>query len=334
MALPLKYNIQNVLVRWRSTLATVLGIGLVVGVYVLMQAMAAGIEKSSANTGSPDNLMVTRKGSTSESSSIVSREQLRSLLYSPEIARNAAGEPLVSADVLILLNQPRRDGGGEANVLMRGVSPRGREMRPRSRTDLGTSTSKRNRRDATVGRINVIGWDSFPFSLRDAAGVTYWTSSRSTLAIVDADIFLNTQETWTLRDVDAVMTHEFGHLIGLDHSNVKTAIMIADPYNSFEYQRTLRDDDVAGCTKLYGASPNVLTNRTLNWAETYHASALKGGPVVTLGDADGFVYRYYPQSNSTAGVKNGTAYFMGPDRIMQNMGPLSGFTPQVLAAGF
>ena len=36
----------------------------------------------------------------------------------------------------------------------------------------------------------------------------------------------------------------------------------------------------------------------------------------------------------TAGVKNGTAFFMGPDRIMQNMGPLGGFTPQVQAAGF
>lgn len=133
MALPLKYNLRNVLVRWRSTLATILGIALVVGVYVLMQAMAAGLEKSSANTGSPDNLLVTRRGSTAESSSIVSREQLRSLIYSPEIARNAAGEPMVSADVLILLNQPRRDGKGEANVLMRGVSPRGRELRAQVR---------------------------------------------------------------------------------------------------------------------------------------------------------------------------------------------------------
>jgi putative ABC transport system permease protein len=127
--MPLKYNFRNVLVRWRSTLATILGIALVVGVYVLMQAMAAGIEKSSANTGSRDNLLLVRRGSTAESSSIVSREQLRSLIYSPEIARNGAGEPLVSADLLVLLNLPRRDGAGEANVLLRGVSPRGRELR-------------------------------------------------------------------------------------------------------------------------------------------------------------------------------------------------------------
>lgn len=129
MSLPLKYNVRNVLVRWRSTVATILGIALVVAVYVLMQAMAAGIRRSSANTGSPDNLLVVRKGSTAESSSIVSREQLRSLLYRPEIARNAAGEPLVSADLIVLLNLPRRDGGGEANVLLRGISPRGRELR-------------------------------------------------------------------------------------------------------------------------------------------------------------------------------------------------------------
>ena len=129
MALPLKYNIRNVLVRWRSTLATVLGIALVVAVYVLLQAMAAGIEKSSANTGDPRNLMIVRRGSTAESASLVTREQLRSLMYVPEIARNAQGEPEIAADLLVLLNLPRRDGGGEANVLLRGTSARGRELR-------------------------------------------------------------------------------------------------------------------------------------------------------------------------------------------------------------
>ena len=170
--------------------------------------------------------------------------------------------------------------------------------------------------------------------MRDSSGIPYWNYSRSTLAMVDADIVLNTQDKWTVCDVDAVMTHEIGHMIGLDHSNVTSSIMSAAPYNSYEYQRTLRGDDVAACTKLYGPSPLALTNRTLNWAETFYASALKGGPVVKQGDNDGFVYRYYPVSNSTAGVKNGTAYYTGPDRILQNMGPLSGFTPQVQAAGF
>ena len=48
MALPITYNIRNVFVRWRATLATILGVALVVAVYVLVQALAVGLEKSSA----------------------------------------------------------------------------------------------------------------------------------------------------------------------------------------------------------------------------------------------------------------------------------------------
>jgi putative ABC transport system permease protein len=130
MALPITYNVRNVFVRWRATLATILGVALVVAVYVLVQALAVGLEKSSRNTGDPRNVMIVRKGSTAESSSQVTREQLRLIQYWPEIARDAAGQPLVSADVLVLINLMRRDNKGEANVLVRGISPIGMELRP------------------------------------------------------------------------------------------------------------------------------------------------------------------------------------------------------------
>src|SRR5436309_1621445 len=80
MAIPLKYNLRNIRVRWRATVATILGIALVVAVYLLMQTMAAGLEKSSQNTGDPRNIMVVRKGSTAESSSQIYREQYSSIL--------------------------------------------------------------------------------------------------------------------------------------------------------------------------------------------------------------------------------------------------------------
>ena len=129
MALPIRYSLRNALVRWRSTIATVLGIALVVFVFVLLQSLAAGIEKSSGNTGDPRNIMVMRKGSTAESTSLISRQNLQDIRYFPEIARNAEGEPVISADVLVLVNLPRRNHGGEANVLLRGVTPRGKELR-------------------------------------------------------------------------------------------------------------------------------------------------------------------------------------------------------------
>ncbi len=137
MALPLRYSFRNVLVRWRSTIATVLGIALVVFVFVLLQSLAAGIEKSSGNTGDPRNILVTRKGSTAESASLISRENLRDIQYFEEIARNERSEPVISADVLVLASLPRRDGSGEANVLLRGISPRGIELRPQVRLVAG-----------------------------------------------------------------------------------------------------------------------------------------------------------------------------------------------------
>jgi putative ABC transport system permease protein len=137
MALPLNYSFRNALVRWRSTIATVLGIALVVFVFVLLQSLAAGIEKSSGNTGDPRNIMVVRKGSTAESASLISRENFTEIRYFEEIARNESGEPVISADVLVLVNLPRRENNGEANVLLRGVTARGMELRPQVKLAAG-----------------------------------------------------------------------------------------------------------------------------------------------------------------------------------------------------
>ncbi|HEU5071633.1 MAG TPA: ABC transporter permease [Verrucomicrobiae bacterium] len=128
--IPLPYNFKSVLVRWRATAATVLGVALVVAVFLLMQAMAAGLEKSSMNTGDPHNVMIVRKGSTAESSSQVSREQLKIIQYWPEVERDAQGRPIVSADLAVIISLPRRDAPGEANVTMRGITSQGIQLRP------------------------------------------------------------------------------------------------------------------------------------------------------------------------------------------------------------
>lgn len=129
----LKYNVRNVFVRWRATLATIFGIAMLVLVYVSLQSMAAGLEKSSRDTGDPRNVMILRKGSTAESSSQITREQFQRLKYSPEIARDSQGRPLISADVLTVLSLPRLDGSGNATVSVRGMTPEGMQLRPQVR---------------------------------------------------------------------------------------------------------------------------------------------------------------------------------------------------------
>jgi putative ABC transport system permease protein len=133
MSLPLMYNVRNVFVRWRATLATIFGVGMLVLVYVCLQSMAAGLEGSSRDTGDPRNVMILRKGSIDESSSQITREQFQRLKYSPEIAHDPEGQPLISADVLTVLSLPRLDGTGYGVVSVRGMTPGGTQLRPQGR---------------------------------------------------------------------------------------------------------------------------------------------------------------------------------------------------------
>ena len=116
MKLPLTYNLRSVLVRWRAT-ATVLCTALVVAVYVVIQSLAVGLEKS-WETGDPRNLLVVRRGATAESTSQITPEQYRIIRYVEGIARDSAGLPLASSDLSLVINVPRV-GRGEANAIVR-----------------------------------------------------------------------------------------------------------------------------------------------------------------------------------------------------------------------
>ncbi len=61
MAIPLKYNLRSIRVRWRATLATVLGIALVVTVFIFVRSFAHGMEATYVKTGDSRNLIVLAK---------------------------------------------------------------------------------------------------------------------------------------------------------------------------------------------------------------------------------------------------------------------------------
>ena len=130
MALPLKYNWRNVRVRWRSTLGAWLGTTLVVTVFVMIMALAGGLRATYVHSGDPRNLLVFRKGALAESSSQISFEEVRRTRFLEGIARDAAGEPLASAELIILITLDRV-GEGRAHVQVRGLGPQGLALRPR-----------------------------------------------------------------------------------------------------------------------------------------------------------------------------------------------------------
>lgn len=199
---------------------------------------------------------------------------------------------------------------------------------------MGTTTVPPDVRStaATVDQMNVFGWGQLTNELAQYGAYTYWWHDGNR-AIFDADVVINSNYRWTLQDVESIMTHELGHVIGLNHSNLQTSVMFASPYNSYAFQRTLRGDDASACAALYTASANAESNRALNWAEQTYPELLTPHPA-TSGTLEGYYYRYYSATDTYVGTKNGIAYLMGSDKVIRDQGKLSSYTDLVQGAGF
>jgi putative ABC transport system permease protein len=122
MAIPLKYNFRSLLVRRVSTLMTGGGIALVVAVFVIVMAMVAGLASSITEAGSPDNLIVLRKGATTETYSSLTLDQFDTLKFLPGIKHDEDGQPYASPElpVQVLLESEQ---GARDNIVIRGVLP-------------------------------------------------------------------------------------------------------------------------------------------------------------------------------------------------------------------
>lgn len=129
MALPLRYNVRNVRVRWQLTLLAVGGIALVVSVFTVLMAMSAGFEKALRTTGRPENAIVVQRGSGSELTSAVPIGDRNMIMVDERVARDSAGKPMASWDWVIVLGLPRKSDGQPANVTLRAVTPSAFEVR-------------------------------------------------------------------------------------------------------------------------------------------------------------------------------------------------------------
>jgi ABC-type antimicrobial peptide transport system permease subunit len=63
---PVRYNLRNLQVRWRSTLATALAFTLVVALLTVMLAFVQGMNRLTEGSGQPDNVIVLSQGAVDE----------------------------------------------------------------------------------------------------------------------------------------------------------------------------------------------------------------------------------------------------------------------------
>jgi len=129
MAIPLKYNTGNLAARRASMLLTILGIGVINAVMLSMLALWHGVKTTTVASGSPKDLIVLRESAQTEMSSWVTREAYEIIRTIPGITRDASARPLVSPELVILFKLPRRDSGKGSNVMVRGLTEVGLELR-------------------------------------------------------------------------------------------------------------------------------------------------------------------------------------------------------------
>src|SRR5258708_3641362 len=104
MAIPLAYNLRNLIVRKTTTIMTALGIALTVAVLLAMMAMITGLRTSLTSSGDPLHVLVMRKGSGAELVSIMSPQSYQDIKFKPWIARGSNGQPQASREIVAVIN--------------------------------------------------------------------------------------------------------------------------------------------------------------------------------------------------------------------------------------
>jgi putative ABC transport system permease protein len=119
--IPLKYNVRNLVVRRRTTMAAGFGLALVVFVFAFAAMAVAGLKKTLGRNASPDVAIVLRKGSDAELTSGIEDKHV-SLVVAQAAQVGASKKPSAIAEVLIVILLDKIGTDGVSNVTVRGVT--------------------------------------------------------------------------------------------------------------------------------------------------------------------------------------------------------------------
>jgi putative ABC transport system permease protein len=122
MLIPLSYNLRSLFVRKTTTIATALGIALVVFVLSSALMLGEGIRNTLVSNGSSARAIVLRKGADTEMASGIESNTVGLIMAAPGIKRDGEGQPLGIADVVVVATLDKLGSEGQVSiVLVRGV---------------------------------------------------------------------------------------------------------------------------------------------------------------------------------------------------------------------
>ncbi len=167
-------NLLTVPRRAGTSLVVVVGIAGVVGVLVSVLAMSEGFRHTLASTGRPERVIMLRAGSDAELSSGVARDQATLLAALPPVGRDARGRPLASAELVVMVDLPRKGESHPNNVPFRGVQPAAFDIRDEVRVVEGRRFSG-GLREVIVGRKAAAQFEGLVVGSRIAFRDSDWT---------------------------------------------------------------------------------------------------------------------------------------------------------------
>jgi putative ABC transport system permease protein len=123
-------SLQTLPQRLGASSVIVIGIAGVVAVLVSVLAMAVGFRHTMADAGRPDRVIILRGGSDAELNSNLTRSDIDTIGNAPGLAKDADGKPVLSRELITVVNVPKIDTGLDSNVTLRGVGLQLSKVRP------------------------------------------------------------------------------------------------------------------------------------------------------------------------------------------------------------
>jgi putative ABC transport system permease protein len=184
-------SLQTVWERKCSSSAATFGIAGVVAVMVGVLSIAQGFRHTMTSTGLPDAVIVMRTGAGNEMSSGLGRDDARIIADAPGLAKNANG-PLVSAELFVIIDLPKRSTGTAANVPLRGVGPAALDVRGNMRIVEGRMF-ERGKNEVIVGAAASGQFAGLDLNHQIKVGQEQWT----VVGIFSANGGISESEIWT-----------------------------------------------------------------------------------------------------------------------------------------
>lgn len=173
MAIPISYNVRNLIVRKTTSLMTAAGIAMTVAVLLAVLGLVAGLKSAFDSAGDPRRVLVMRKGGNAELTSLLTQQQFQIVKIFPGIATGPDGQPMASLEIVTVINLPSTDSPQGMNVTVRGLSRQGVAMR---KLKLAAGRwFQPGRREVVVGKAIAKRYPNAQLGKQLRFGKGYWT---------------------------------------------------------------------------------------------------------------------------------------------------------------